>query len=136
MYFHDPEKLDGASSWVLQVDEGGTYQFNAIESSRDNTYLYYKKSTVGDNYVYTSWKTKNNVLSTEEELKKRIFSRVITFTPVYLSEEGATTHPDKILKVTSTVNYRKGRNYSGSVSIQSFIGDTLDTIALDAYNIE
>jgi hypothetical protein len=27
-------------------------------------------------------------LPTEEELKKRIFSRVITFTPVYLSEEG------------------------------------------------
>ena len=136
VYFHDPEKLDGSSSWVLQVDEGGTYQFNAIESSRDNTYLYYKKSKVGDNYVYTSWKTKNNVLSTEEELKKRIFSRVITFTPVYLSEEGTTAHPDKILKVTSTVNYKKGRNYSWSVSIQSFIGDTLDTIALDAYNIQ
>ncbi len=136
VYFHDPDKLEWASSRTLQVDEAWNYQFNSISSSQDNTYLYYKKSKVGENYVYTSWKSKNNIISTQEEIKKRIFSRIITFTPVYLSEEESKAHPDKILKVTSTVKYKKGRNYSGSVTIQSFIWDTLDTIALDPYSIQ
>lgn len=129
-YFHDPLILNQSTSRTLEISEDGWYTFNKINSTLDNDDLYPKKSTHGSYTILQSWWAKGNIIGQ----KKSPFSRVITFSPVYLMFEGWPAHPDKILKVTSTVYYKQWI-YSGSVVIQSLIGDTLDTIPLDYYKL-
>lgn len=127
-FFHDPNNLNTSTSRTIQIDENGGYGFNSIWSALDNDKLYPVKSTIGNYTILKSWWAKNNIIGQ----KVSHFRRRITFTPVILGPEWWAAHADKLLKVTSTVTYKKSA-YSGSVSLQSFIGDTLDTIPLDYY---
>lgn len=127
-YFHDPKELTTSTSWTIDIDENGGYVFNKMNSSLDNDTLYPIKSTNGEYTLLKSRWAKGNIIGQ----KKSVFSRYVTFSPVNLSPEWWPAHPDKIIKVTSTVSYKQWV-YSWSVSIQSLMGDTLDTIPLDYY---
>lgn len=125
IFFHDPNNLNGSTSRTIQIDENGSYNFNSIGSALDNDKLYPVKSSFWNYTVLESRWAKNNIIGKQ-------FRRRITFSPVILWPEWWTSQADKLLKVTSTVLYKKSA-YSGSVTLQSFIGDTLDTIPLDYY---
>ncbi len=127
LYFHNPSDTSTSTSRILvtQFDEGYGFQ---PATALSNTKLYKRDSSDGTFSMLSTFSS-FSIVGTQSSP----FSRVITFTPVYLDPEGKKAHPDKLLKVTSTVRYKKG-NYSGHISIQSFIGDTLDTIPLDYYS--
>ena len=126
LFFHNPSDTSSSTKRMIvnYPDEG--YQFQPI-INLSNIKLYKKKSTDGSFGIYTNFDA-YGIVGTQSSA----FSRTITFSPVYLEPEWSTQHPDKLLKVTSTVAYKKW-SYSGSVSLQSFIGETLDSISLDEY---
>lgn len=127
-FFHDPNNLNTSTSRTIQIDENGSYGFNSIGSALDNDKLYPVKSSFWNYTILESRWAKNNIIGQ----KTSQFRRRITFSPVILWPEWWASQADKLLKVTSTVLYKKSA-YSGSVTLQSFIGDTLDTIPLDYY---
>lgn len=127
-FFHNPNDLSNSTSWIVEVDENGSYRFNEKKTSLTNDDLYPVASTNGQYTILKSRWARNNIIGQ----KRSPYSRVITFSPVFLAPEGWAAHPEKLLKVTTTVSYKKGP-YSGSVSLQSFIGDVLETIPLDYY---
>lgn len=127
-FFHDPSKLSGKTDWVLQVDENAWYQFNLKWSNLDNDKLYPAKSDNGSYGILRSRWARNNIIWQTVSP----YRRTISFSPVILWPEWGATHPDKLLRVTSTVAYKKS-SHSWSVTLQSFIWDTLDTIPLDNY---
>lgn len=127
-FFHNSNNLNGGTSRTIQINEIWWYDFNLLGSALDNDKLYPTKSSIWNYTVLKSRWSKNNIIGQ----KVSNFTRRITFTPVFLWPEWWASQADKLLKITSTVNYKKSA-YSGSVSLQSFVGDTLDTIPLDYY---
>lgn len=126
LFFHNPSNLNWSTNRMIvnYADKG--YQFQPI-INLSNIKLYKKRIDNWGFGIYTNFDAFWVVWT-----QASAFSRTVSFSPVYLAPEWASQHPDKLLKVTSTVSYKKW-TYSGSVSLQSFIGDTLDTIWLDDY---
>lgn len=125
-FFHNPTSLNSSTKWIINIFPDKGYVFEAV-GNLSNTKLYSRPS--GKWYsLYTTFSS-FGIVGTNSQTP---FTRIITFAPVDLAPDGWPKHADKILKVTSTVTYKKG-GYSGSVSLQSFMGDTLDTIPLDYY---
>lgn len=126
-YFHDPADTNGTTKRTIATYFDKWYVFQPA-GNLANTKLYKRPSPDGTFSAFTTFSS-FGIVGTNSATS---FSRTITFTPVYLEPEGKRDHADKILKVTSTVSYKKW-TYSGHVSIESFIGNTLDTIPLDYY---
>lgn len=127
-YFHDINDLGWSSIRMIDTDTDQGYRFIKPAGTLANNSLYLRPSKDGPFKVYTSFSNVKIIWTSD----RTPFVRTITFQPVYLEPEWKQAYPDKILKVTSTVYYKKWV-YSGSVVIQSFIWDTLDTIPLDYF---
>lgn len=127
-YFHDPADTNGSTRRTVVTYFDKWYIFQPA-GDLANTKLYKRPSPDWTFSAFTTFSS-FGIVGTNSATS---FSRTITFTPVYLEPEGKKDHADKLLKVTSTVSYKKG-SHSGNVSIESFIGNTLDTIPLDYYS--